>query len=134
MTRRATLSSLLLAAFFLAFSGAAAHAGKLVPAKDPADALMKKLVDAVKANDHAAFVADGTAKHQAISKATFNLVSAHFAPMLLKGYKTTFLAVLRKPDNTTHLWKLEPTGAGFKEDYELKLVIKDGKVDSFSIL
>jgi hypothetical protein len=109
----------------------AAPVGKLAPAKDPADAQMKKLLDAVKTNDYAAFLADGTPKQRSLDKRSFNLVSVHFAPMLLKGYKTTFLATLRKPDNTTHLWKLEP--AGGKEDFVIKLVVIDGKVDVFSI-
>jgi hypothetical protein len=129
--RTLVLALALVAPVVLASPGNAAPGEKLVPAKNPADALMKKGLDAVKANDYAAFVADGTAKEKSLSKASFNLVSVHFAPMLLKGYKTTFLATLRKPDNTTHLWKLEP--AGGKEDFVIKLVVIDGKVDAFSI-
>jgi hypothetical protein len=100
-------------------------------AKDPADALMKKMLDAVKANAYEAFVADGTPKLKTLNKGAFGLVSAHFGPLLAKGYKTTLLAKLRKPDNTIHLWKLEPAGA--KEDFEIRMVLKDGKIDAFSI-
>ncbi len=136
MTRRARTVSLSLSFFALTFSapvlGPSARAETVVPAKDPADALMKKLLDALKANDQAGFVADGTPKHKALARSAFAAVSARFAPLLMKGYKTTWLTTLRKPDNTTSLWKLEPAGAG--EDFELKLVLKNGKVDAFSIL
>src|SRR4051812_45451358 len=99
----------------------------LVPAKDPADAFMKKMLDAVKAGSFEAFVADGTPKmKEAAGKSAFGVASAHFAPMLLKGYKTTYLGTLRKTGRTLHLWKLEPAGAA--EDYEIKLVLKGGKV------
>jgi hypothetical protein len=135
MSSRALVGSLsLFAAIALAtpLVSPAAHAETLVPAKDPADALMKKLLDALKANDYAAFVADGTPRHRTLSKGAFGLVSAHLGPMLMKGYKTTVLTILRKPDHSIHLWKLEPAGA--EEDFELKLVLKNGKVDAFSIL
>jgi hypothetical protein len=109
-----------------------ARAETVVPAKDPGDALMKNRLDALKANDYAAFVADGTAKHKTSGKAAFGRLRGRFGPMLTRGYKTTVLTILRKPDGTIHLWKLEP--AGEKEDFELKLVLdKDGKVAAFSI-
>jgi hypothetical protein len=120
----------------LAVAPARAEAPAPAPPYDPADALMKKLVDAVKADAYADFVADGTPRLKSISKGAFGLLSARFRPMLLQGYKTTFLAKLRKLDGTIHLWKLEPAGA--KEDFEIRLVlVKDGKnagkVDAFSI-
>jgi hypothetical protein len=128
------LRALVLSLSLVGLAGAAPVAGAetVVPAKDPGDALMKGLLDALKANDYAAFVADGTAKHKASAKAAFGRSSARFGPMLMKGYKTTVLTILRKPDVTIHLWKLEPAGAD--EDFELRLVMKDGKVDSFSVL
>jgi hypothetical protein len=108
----------------------AARAEALVPAKDPADALMKKGLDALKANSHDLFVADGTPALR-VGKPAFERLSARFAPMLLKGYKTTSLGTLRKAGRTLHLWKLEPAGA--PEDYEIRVVLKDGRVDGFTI-
>jgi hypothetical protein len=108
----------------------AACAEMLVPAKDPADALMKKGLDAIKASSHDLFVAEGTPGLRA-GKPAFDHLSARFAPMLLKGYKTTLLGTLRKGDRTLHLWKLEPAGA--PEDYEIRVVLKDGRVDAFTI-
>ncbi len=114
------------------FVGAApARAETVVPAKDPGDALMKSLLDALKANDYAAFVTDGTAKHRASGKAAFARLSARFGPLLMKGYKTTALTIVPKRDASIHRWKLEP--AGEKEPFEIELVMKDGKVDAFSI-
>lgn len=103
----------------------------LDPAKDPADALMKKMLDAVKAGSYEAFVADATPHMKAAARSAFGVASAHLAAQLLKGYKTTALGTLRKAGSTVHLWKLEPAGAA--EDYEIRLVLEDGRVDGFSI-
>ena len=110
-----------------------AAAETLVPAKDPADALMKKMLDAVKAGSYELFVADGTPKMKELGKSSFGVASAHFAPLLRKGYKTTALGTLRKTGRTLHLWKLEPAGA--PEDYEIRLATstQNGKVDGFWI-
>jgi hypothetical protein len=103
----------------------------VTPAKDPADALMKKMLDAVKAGSYEAFVADGTPTMKSLGKSSFGIASAHFAPVLKKGYKTTYLARLRKKDAAMTLWKLEPNGGD--EDYEIRVVLKDGKVDAFTM-
>jgi hypothetical protein len=50
---------------------------------------------------------------------------------LLQGYKTTSLGMLRKPDGDLHLWKLEPAAA--REDFEIRLLMKDGQITSFAI-
>jgi hypothetical protein len=103
----------------------------LVPAKDPADAFMKKMLDAIKAGSYEAFVADATPKMRASARGAFGIAAAHLAQQLLKGYKTTALGTLRKTGSSVHLWKLEPAGA--PEDYEIRLVLEDGKVGAFSI-
>ena len=103
----------------------------LDPAKDPADALMKKMLDAVKAGSYEAFVADATPKMKTAAKTAFGVASGHLAAQLLKGYKTTYLGILRKAGNSVHLWKLEPAGA--PEDYEIRLMLEGGKVGGFSI-
>jgi hypothetical protein len=101
------------------------------PAKDPADAPMKRMLDAVKAASYEAFVAEGTPRLKANGKSAFGVASAHYAPLLLRGYKTTYLCALRKAGGSLHLWKLEPAGAA--EDYEIRVVLKEGRVDAFSI-
>jgi hypothetical protein len=104
----------------------------IVPAKDPADALMKRMLDAVKAGSYEDFVADGTPEMKAKEgRSAFGVASAHFAPMLMKGYKTTYLGRVRKTDHAISFWKLEPAGA--PEDYVIKVVLKGGKVAGFWI-
>jgi hypothetical protein len=103
----------------------------VAPAKDPADAPMKRMLDAVKAGSYDDFVAGGTGKFKAGGRTPFGVASAHFAPMLMKGYKTTYLCRLRKADHAVSLWKLEPAGA--PEDYVIEVALKDGKVDGFRI-
>ena len=100
-------------------------------AKDPADALMKKMLDAIKAGSYEDFVADGTAKMKTGGKSAFGVASAHLAPLLMKGYKTTYLGRLRKTGHAISLWKLEPAGA--PEDYLVRVVLADHKVDGFWI-
>jgi hypothetical protein len=103
----------------------------LEPAKDPADALMKRMLDALKAGSYDAFIADGTHKMKEGGRSAFGVASAHFAPLLMKGYKTTYLARVRKTGHALSLWKLEPSGA--PEDYVIRVAVKDGKVDGFWI-
>ena len=102
-----------------------------VPAKDPADALMKTMLDAVKAGSYPAFIADATPHMKELGKSAFGVASAHFAPMLMKGYKTTYLCRLRKGERALSLWKLEPVGA--PEDYLIHVTLKGSKVDDFRI-
>ena len=143
--RSLVIAAVLTASWPLGASASAAPAAGRDTAADPADPLMKKMLDALKANRYDDFVADGTPKLKSLGKQSFALVSAHFAPLLLAGYKTTYLAKLDKPDLTISLWKLEPNGAssssasatskkkGAHEDFEIRLILKAGKVDSFSI-
>jgi hypothetical protein len=110
--------------------GGAARAA-VAAAKDPADALMKKMLAALKSHRFDDYVADGTDNLKALSKPSFTLVSAHFGPLLDKGYKTTYLATLAKPDDTIHLWKLVTQGSA--EEFLVRVVLRNGKVDSFSL-
>jgi hypothetical protein len=137
MTPRMLVAALFAAVVCRATPGEAAPAASAASAasaaaKDPADGFMKKMLDAIKVRRYDDFVADGTPKLRALGKPSFTLVSAHFAPLLLGGYKTTYLAKLTKPHVTISLWKLEPNATA-SEDFEIRLVLKSGKVDAFSI-
>jgi hypothetical protein len=103
----------------------------VAPAKDPADAHMKRMLDAVKAGSYEDFAAASTPEFKAGGRTPFGVASAHFAPLLMKGYKTTYLCRVRKTDYAISLWKLEPAGA--PEDYVIKVVLKGGKVSGFWI-
>jgi hypothetical protein len=105
-----------------------ALAEPVVPAKDPADALMKRMLDALKADAYDLWIETAP---KLTGKRTFETLRAHYGPMLLKGYKTTYLAKLREADGIVHLWKLEP--AESREDFEIRLMLKDGRVEAFVI-
>lgn len=133
-TRRETLT--FLTSSVLA-TGAALGAG-VARAKDSAshgdgadafEALMTRMLEAVKAGSYDQFVADGDDKLKSLAKAMFATASGRFAPMLKKGYRTTFLAKLRKDDHELLLWKLAlPAG---KEDFEVRMAVANGRVDGF---
>jgi hypothetical protein len=103
----------------------------LVPAKDPADAHMKRMLDAVKAKSYDAFVASGTPRMREQGRTAFGVAAAHFAPILMKGYKTTYLGRIHKPDRAISLWKLQPPGGA--EDYLVRVVMMGELVDGFWI-
>jgi hypothetical protein len=103
----------------------------IAPAKDPADAHMKRMMYAIKSGSYEDFAAAGTPEFKAGGRTPFGVASAHFAPMLVKGYKTTYLCRLHKTDHAISLWKLEPAGA--PEDYLIKVVMRGGKVSGFWI-
>jgi hypothetical protein len=106
-----------------------AQVERIMPAKDPADAPMKALLDALKSDAYALWTA--TAPKLPGGKPAFEALRARVGARLLKGYKTTVLGTLRKPDGELHLWKLEPAAA--REDFEIRLVMKDAQVTSFAI-
>jgi hypothetical protein len=101
----------------------------VLPVKDPADAPMKALLDALKAGAYDLW--RDTAPKLPGGRAAFDSLRARVGARLLKGYKTTSLVTLRKPDGDLHLWKLEPADA--REDFEVRLFMKDGQVTSFAI-
>jgi hypothetical protein len=106
-----------------------AQVERVMPAKDPADAPMKALLDALKAGAYDLW--RDTAPNLPGGQAAFERLRARVGARLLKGYKTTALGTLRKPDGDLHLWKLEAAGA--REDLEIRLLMKDGQVQSFTI-
>jgi hypothetical protein len=106
-----------------------AQVERVMPAKDPADAPMKALLDALKAGAYDLW--RDTAPKLPGGKAAFESLRARMGARLLKGYKTTAVGTLRKPDGDLHLWKLEP--AASREDFEIRLLMKDAEVESFTI-
>jgi hypothetical protein len=106
-----------------------AQVERIMPAEDPADAPMKALLDALKAGAYDLW--KDTAPKLPCGKPAFEALRARVGARLLKGYKTTSLGTLRKPDGDVHLWKLEPAAA--REDLEIRLLMKDGQTTSFAI-
>ena len=107
----------------------AAQVEHIMPVKDPADAPMKALLDALKAGAYDLW--RDTAPKLPGGKPAFEALRTRVGARLLKGYKTTSLGTLRKPEGDLHLWKLEP--AASREDLEIRLLMKDGQVTSFMI-
>lgn len=108
-----------------AFVAATAFAAE--PEDPAAQAIMKRLVEAVKNRSYDDFVADADDRvKQALTKQMFEGVCGQLSPTLREGYKTVYLGKLRKQGLMTHLWRLE-TKQG-QEDLLVRVSIKDGHV------
>ncbi len=104
-----------------------------VQAVDPDPAVKKtfdKLMDAVKANDREAFIANGTdAVKKGMTQEIMDAVSKLLSPRLKKGYEATYLCQLKQSGTQVHLWKLSFKDGG--DDVIIRIALKDGKVDGF---
>jgi hypothetical protein len=104
-----------------------------VRALDPDPAVKKtfdKLIDAVKANDRAAFIAEGTdAVKEGMTEKIMDGTSKLLGTRLKKGYEATYLCQLKIADRQVHLWKMTFKDGG--DDMLIRVVLKDGKVDGF---
>jgi len=110
----------------------------LVPlqaAGEPAQAdaeMCVRLIKAIAAADHAAFIADGDAAIRQMTKERFATVAAQLGPRLRSEHEITYLGELRQRGYHVTLWKLN-----FKDgtdDALASLSMKDGKVGGFFIL
>jgi len=113
-----------------AFAGSPGAARAAEPQKEDA-AFTSKLLDSIKNDDYAAFVADGTPDFQAITKVNFDQVSAQLAPRFKAGSKVVFLGQLSQHGYRVSLWKISFSDGG--DDMLAKLSVKDGKVGGFWI-
>lgn len=110
--------------------------GLMIPtqaAEAPADAraAIDRLVGALVAGDHAAFVAGGEDAFRGFKKEPFDAVSAQIAPLFKQGYETTYLGDLKQKGYAVTLWKFS-----FKDgsdDLLGTLSLKNGKVGGFWI-
>jgi len=117
----------LLVPFLLA--GSSAGLGQ-VP--EPIEATMKKLLAAIQSNSYDDFVAPGDAAFRSgMSKQMLDGVSTQLGPRLKQGYHPTFLGKLNQAGFSVYLWKLEFNDR--KDDYLVKMAVKDGKVGGFLI-
>ena len=117
-------------ALVLGLSVAGGARGQLGSAADPPEALMKKMMEAVKKTAYDDFMieCDDTMRG-ALTKQQFEGVSAMMAPSLQPGYKTTYLGKLRRKAATTYLWKLDP--GSNRDETLINVTIKDRKVAGF---
>jgi hypothetical protein len=97
---------------------------------DPPEAVMKKMMEALRSKSHDAFLGDcDETMRAALSKEQFEGVASMMAPSLQPGYKTTYLGKLRQKGHDVHLWRLTP--ATVKDETLIRLSIKDKKVSGF---
>ena len=90
-----------------------------------------RLIKAIAAADHAAFIAEGDAAIRQLTKERFAAVAAQLGPRLQSEHETTYLGELRQRGYHVTLWKLS-----FKDgtdDALASLSVKDGKVGGFFI-
>jgi phage-related tail fiber protein len=113
----------------LAFAVAGAPARAIDP--DPAvKKTFEKLIDAVKANDRDAFIADGTeAVKKGVTEEVMEVLSKQLGARLKKGYEATYLCQLKQASHQVHLWKVTFKDGG--DDIVIRVALKDGKVDGF---
>jgi len=96
-----------------------------------ARAALDQLVGALAAGDHASFVAGGDDAFCSLKKESFDAVSKQIAPLLKKGYETTYLGELNQKGYAVTLWKFS-----FKDgtdDMLGTLSLKNGKIGGFWI-
>jgi hypothetical protein len=134
MTPRMTRARFLSAALALGLAtpglSSLTQAGPGAPAA--AETTMKKMMEAVKTKSFDVFMANtDDGMRAALTKQQFEGVSNQLAPRMKQGYRTTYLSKLRQEGHDVHLWKLEMTDG--KDDYLIKMALKDGKVAGFLI-
>ena len=98
-----------------------------------ADASVQKtfdqLLNAIKAKDREAFVADATdAVKKETTKEAMDLLEKHVGSRLRGGYEATYLCQLKKGAIQVYLWKLAIKDGG--DDLVALMALKDGKVAS----
>jgi hypothetical protein len=99
-------------------------------AADPADGVMKKMMDALRSKNHEAFIADcDDTMRTALSKDQFDNVAAAMAANLQPGHKIVPLGKLRQKGHTVHLYRLEPPKGA--DDVLIRMSMKDKKVSGF---
>jgi hypothetical protein len=97
---------------------------------EPVEATMKKMLGAIQSNSYDDFVAPGDAAFKSgLSKQMLDGVSTQMGPRLKQGYHATSLGKLNQQGYSVYLWKLEFNDR--KDDYLVKMAVKDGKVGGF---
>ena len=109
---------------------AAGARGAFAQTPDSIEASMKKMLAAIQSNSYDDFVAPGDAAFKSgMSKQMLDGVSTQLGPRLKQGYHATVLGKLNQQGYTVYLWKLEFNDK--KDDYLVKMAVKDGKVGGF---
>jgi hypothetical protein len=98
--------------------------------KTEAEKTLSTLLFAIKANEYASFVSDGTPAFKAgITKQMFEGVSAQMIPRMKTGYEVQYLGSLKQQGMDVFLWKITYKDGG--NDTLAKLALQDGKIAGF---
>ncbi len=88
------------------------------------------MMDALKDDDHNAFISMGTPEFQrAITKTLFEQVAAQVGPHAKEGFKATFLERLKNGKANRYVWKIEFKDGG--DDVLAQMTVQDDKVAGF---
>jgi hypothetical protein len=100
------------------------------PKADPSvQKVFDKLLNAIKAKDREAFVADATDEvKKETTKDAMDALEKHVGSRLKGGYEATYLCQLKKGAIQVYLWKLAFKDGG--DDLLTLMALKDGKVGS----
>ena len=103
--------------------------GEVPKADSSVQKTFDKLLNAIKAKDREAFVADATdAVKKETTKEAMDLLEKHVGSRLKGGYEATYLCQLKKGAIQVYLWKLSFKDGG--DDLVALMALKDGKVAS----
>ena len=96
------------------------------------EAVLVKMIEAVKAQSYDDFLinADARLKSQ-LSRQQFEGICGLYTAPLRKGYKLEYLGQLRQQGAIVLLWKINVVES--QDDTLIRFVMKDGKVDGFSV-
>ena len=101
-------------------------------APQDANSIVKILLTATESGNYSDFQQSGDAAFQSgITKEMFSKVSQQLAPVLKSGYELSFLTSLTQQGFNVYLWKITPKTS--KDQFIVKLVLKDGKASGFWI-
>jgi hypothetical protein len=96
------------------------------------DATLNQMIEAIQSRSRDQFVEHGDAKFKnGFNEKMFGQLFQLLGQRLRQGYDATFLTTLRQEDYLVYIWKL--SFKDNKDDYIIRMAIKDGIVRGFVI-
>jgi hypothetical protein len=96
------------------------------------EAMLVKMIEAVKAQSYDDFLSYADAKLKSgLSRQQFEGICGLYTAPLRKGYRLEYMGRLRQRETIVLLWKV--TIVDSPDETLLRMVMKDGKVDGFSV-
>jgi hypothetical protein len=96
------------------------------------DTTLHQMLEAIRSKSRDQFVEHGDARFQnGFTEKMFGELAQLLGPRMRQGYEVTFLTTLRQQDYTVYIWKL--AFKDNKDDYLIRMAVKDGLVRGFII-